>query len=76
MATNTTTKKHPSRRGRKIKALLIKQGIKQKDLAEELDVTPCVISGVIGEHFESRRVKEHIAFRLGRSYHALWGDAA
>lgn len=61
---------------RKIKALLIEKGIKQKELAEELSITPGVISGVIGGHFESRRVKIHIAQRLGMSYRALWGKAA
>lgn len=61
---------------RKVKSLLAAADIKQKELAEELDVSAGAVSGVIGGHFESRRIKEHIARRLGKSYRALWGKAA
>lgn len=61
---------------RKIKALLIEKGIKQKEIAAELGVTPGLVSGVINGHSESRPLKTHIAKMLGRKYESLWGKAA
>lgn len=61
---------------RKVKALLIEKGIKQLDIAAELDVSPGVVSGVISGKWESRRIKEFIAIKVGKSYEKLWGKAA
>lgn len=56
-----------------IKSLLIRNKIKHKELAKELDVSRSVVSQVVGGHCRSRRIEEHIAKRLGRSYAKLWG---
>lgn len=61
---------------RKIKALLVEKGIKQKEIAEELAVTPGLVSGVIGGHFNSRRIKQAIADKLKMPYCKVWGKAA
>ena len=61
---------------RKIKALLIEKGIKQKDIADALNVAPCMVSGVIGGYMKSRRIREYIAVQLNRPYEKLWGKAA
>ena len=61
---------------RKIKALLVERGIKQKDLAEELGVLLATVSGVINGHHSSARIKQHIAKRLDKPYARLWGKAA
>jgi transcriptional regulator with XRE-family HTH domain len=61
---------------RKIKALLIERGIKQKDIAAELGVLLSTVSGVINGHHSSHRIKEHIAKKLHKPYEKLWGKAA
>lgn len=61
---------------RKIKSLLVKHGIKQKDIAAELGLTIGTVSGAINGHFESRRVKQHVADLLQKDYDKLWGKAA
>lgn len=59
-----------------IKYLLSRQKIRHRTLAAELDVSRANITGVLNGNFKSRRVQEHIARRLGRDYHKLWGKAA
>ena len=61
---------------RKVKALLVERGIKQKDIAEELGVLLSTVSGAINGHHESRRIKTYIAKKLHRPYEKLWGKAA
>lgn len=61
---------------RKVKALLIKKGIKQKQIADALGITPGTVSGAIGGHYESRPVKEKVAQLLQMDYEKLWGKAA
>lgn len=61
---------------RKVKALLVEAGIKQKELAAELSVAEGTISGVINGHHTSRRIKKHIAERLHKPYDRLWGKTA
>ena len=58
---------------RKVKALLIEKGIKQKDIAESLDVSPGCVSGAIGGLFQSRRVREAVAKELKMPYEKVWG---
>jgi len=62
---------------REIKALLIKKGIKQSDIATELEVTPGCISGVVNGHYRSKRVEQAIADKLKMPYQKVWrGNAA
>ena len=61
---------------RKVKALLVERGIKQKDLADELGVLIGTVSGVINGHHSSKRIKQYIAKRLGIAYERIWGRAA
>jgi len=61
---------------RKVKALLIERGIKQKEIAEELGVKRATVSGVINGFHSSERIKRHIAMRLNKPYERLWGKAA
>jgi predicted transcriptional regulator len=61
---------------RKVYALLIEHGIKQKDIADELKVKRATVSGVINGHHSSRRIQEYIAKRLNKPYERLWGKAA
>jgi len=60
----------------KIKVLLVRRKIKQKDIAKELGVTPGMISGVISGDLQSHRVKLGIAEALKIPYTKLWGRAA
>jgi len=60
----------------KIKSLLIMAEIKQKTLAEELDVTFGTVSRVISRQTTSKRIREHIANRLQLPYERVWGKAA
>lgn len=47
-----------------IRALLIKNQIKQVDIAKELGIKRPAVSGAISGHWQSRRVCEAIAKRL------------
>ena len=47
-----------------IRALLIKRQIKQKEIADELGLKECSVSGAISGRWQSRRVCEAIAKRL------------
>lgn len=61
---------------RKVKALLIRQGIKQTDIAKALGITRGTVSATINGHRESHNVKRYIAQLLNKDYVRLWGKAA
>ena len=61
---------------RKVKSLLIKNGIKQADIAKELGITRGTVSGAIGGHHESKAIKQKVADLLKLDYEKLWGKAA
>jgi predicted transcriptional regulator len=61
---------------RKIKSILVRRGIKQKEIAEELGLDISTVSGCINGHNGSKRIKEYIAKRLNMDYAKLWGRAA
>ena len=61
---------------RKVKALLMEQGISQTELAEELGLRPCTISQVLNGHNRSKKIQRFIADKLKRDYVKLWGHAA
>lgn len=57
-----------------IKAQLVLNGIKLKDIAESLGVSRPCVSIIISGRERSRRVEQAIADRLGLPYEALWGE--
>ena len=59
---------------RKIKAMMIERGIKQKDIAHALGVTPACISIVLNGHQNSKRVKTAIADALLVRVEDLWPE--
>ena len=59
---------------RKIKAMMIERGIKQKDIAQALGVTRACISVVLNGYQNSKRVKAAIAEALNIKYEALWAE--
>ena len=61
---------------RKVKALLVERGIKQKDIAEELGVLLSTVSGVLNGHHSSARIRAYITKRLGKSCERLWDKAS
>lgn len=61
---------------RKLKSLLVRKGIKQKEIADALGINRCVVSNVIAGRSQSRPVKRKIAEMLNADYHKLWGKAA
>jgi len=64
---------------RKIKSLLIKNGIKQADIAKKLGYSRGTVSGAINGHHQSRPVKQAVADMLKMDYDKLckiWGKAA
>jgi len=61
---------------RKVKALLVERGIKQKDIADELGVLLSTVSGVLNGHHSSARIKQYITRRLGEPCERLWDKAA
>ena len=61
---------------RYIKSLLVLNGITQTELARELGTTRENVTNVLRGSCTSRRVKEHIAKRLGKDFDKLWGKAA
>lgn len=61
---------------RKVKSLLIENGIKQADIAKELGVTRGTVSAAITGYHQSRRVKQAVADALNIDYEKLWGKAA
>ena len=60
----------------KVKSLLIKNKIKQVDIARELSISRGTVSGAINGHHQSRPVKEKVAEKLGIDYDKLGGKAA
>lgn len=60
----------------KVKSILVLKGIRQTELAAELDVLPSTVSGVLNGHHHSRRIQEFIAQKLKMDYEKLWGKAA
>lgn len=60
----------------KIKAMLVERGIRQVDIARELGLKKETVNTVLNNHGTSRRVKEHIAKRLGRPVEYLWPKQA
>ena len=64
---------------RKVRALMVEKGIKQKEIADELGVRAPAVSGVLNGHWPSQRVREAIARRLGMTMKQLdriWSTAA
>lgn len=59
---------------RKIKALLVGQGIKQIDIAAALGVTKSTVCAVVNGRKTSHRVQKYIAQLLGKDYAKLWGQ--
>ncbi|MBI3584010.1 MAG: transcriptional regulator [Nitrospinae bacterium] len=59
---------------RKIKAMLIERGIKQKDIAKTIGVTSHCVSMVLNELGKSRRVKQAVADALGMKIEKLWQE--
>ena len=56
----------------KIKILMLKKGLKIKDLASIAGVTPSFISQLIQGHKKSKRVQRIIALQLGRDVKSLF----
>jgi transcriptional regulator with XRE-family HTH domain len=64
---------------RKVRALMVEKGIKQKEIADELGVQAPAISGALNGHWESQRVRKAIATRLGitmKQLDRIWSTAA
>lgn len=59
-----------------VKAMLVRQRIKQSEIADELAVTRGAVSSVLNGHSNSRRIKKHIAERLNKPYERIWGKRA
>ncbi len=57
---------------KKIKSLLVANGIKQTDIAKRIGVKRCTVSLVLNNHSESKRVKQAIADALGKNVELLW----
>lgn len=60
----------------KLKILLLKHGLKQNRLAQEVGVSPHMVSYVVRGLRHSRRVQAHIARRLNRSEAELFDPPA
>lgn len=61
---------------RKVKALLVEQGISQTELADEMGLSRVTVSGVLNGHQRSKKIQKFIADKLNRDYVKLWGHAA
>lgn len=59
-----------------IKAQLVRNGIKVKDVAREANVAPVTVSVVLNGHRKSRNIQDTIARLLGKTYRQLWGKTA
>jgi len=57
-----------------IRALLILNGTKNKDLVRLLKVTPQTINRVLYGKARSRRVQQAVADILNRTFEELWGN--
>lgn len=56
----------------KLKILLLKRGLKQNRLAQELGVSPHMVSYVVNGFRHSQWIQEHIARRLNRAREELF----
>jgi predicted transcriptional regulator len=64
---------------RKVRALMVEKGIKQKEIADELGVYAPAVSGALNGHWKSQPVREAIARRLGltmKQLDKIWNTAA
>jgi transcriptional regulator with XRE-family HTH domain len=59
-----------------IKSLMVRKRITAQQLADELNLSRPAVSGPLNGLWRSRRVEEHVAKRLGRTYEKLWGKHA
>jgi transcriptional regulator with XRE-family HTH domain len=66
----------PPKKNQIVKSILVRRGIRQKDIAEELGILTSTVSGVLNGHHHSRRIQEYIAERLKLDYEKLWEKAA
>ena len=57
---------------RKVKALIVLEDLKQKDIADALGVSPTLVSLVIAGKKKSPRVRAAIAKALGMTIGQLW----
>jgi len=57
-----------------IKALMVLKGISQTDIANQIGVKRCTVSGAVNGLRKSRRVQRAIATALGEDYEKLWGE--
>jgi predicted transcriptional regulator len=58
---------------------MVEKGIKNKDIAEELEIGPPSVSGAINGHWESQRVRKALAGRLGismKQLNKIWSNIA
>lgn len=55
-----------------IRSLMAKHQIKQADIAADLAVSPAAISSVIAGRFQSRRISEAVAKRIGLPVEKIW----
>lgn len=60
---------------RKVKVLMLLKGISQTDIANQIGVKRCTVSGAVNGLRKSRRVQRAIATALGEDYESLWGEA-
>lgn len=59
---------------RKVKALMVLNGIKGVDIAKKLKVSPVTVYIVISGKGKSRRIQKAIAEALGMSFEELWPE--
>lgn len=59
---------------RKVKALMVLNGIKGVDIAKKLKVSPVTVYIVISGKGKSRRIQKAIADALGMSFEDLWPE--
>ena len=57
-----------------IKALLVKNRIKQVEIARNLNVSEATVSRVVSRKERSRRVQKEIARVLNLTYEELWNE--
>lgn len=61
---------------RTVRSLLVKNGIKHKEIAAALGLARPTVSGVISGHWRSENVERYIADLLKKDHKKLWGKAA
>lgn len=60
---------------RNVRSLLVKNGIKHKEIAASLGLSRSYVSGVISGHWKGEAVRRYIAALLKKDYHKLWDKA-